>query len=343
MYELKLILDRVYNSYLPDLEDLLCLLSLEDKAQINTLFAFADEVRRKTAGERIVFRGVVEFANYCSNNCFYCGLNKENKKLTRYALREEEIIESVSYIFDSGINTVILQAGEDEDLDVGWLEKIIKDIKSRFPIAVTLSVGEKSIEAYRTWKNAGADRYLLKIETSHAGLYQSVHKQRSLDNRLRCLKVLKDLGYQTGSGNIIGLRGQTLQSIAEDIIFFKKEGFDMIAIGPFIPHPDTAFAYDAAGDIILTLKTLALTRIVMKNIHIPATTALASLGEGFLLEGIKSGADVLMLNFTPQYYRDFYQIYPGKKYVNHLLNSGRLSFEMITKNRGGVPDYFMSN
>ena len=197
-----------------------------------------------------------------------------------------------------------------------WLAGLIKDIKSRYEIAVTLSVGERPREDYKLWKDAGADRYLLKIETSDKKLYNSLHYGMDFENRLRCLRDLKGLGYETGSGIMVGLPGQTLRSIANDILFFKEWDFDMIGIGPFIPHGKTPLAGKQAGDVNLVLKTLALTRIVTKRANLPATTALGSLGKDFRVEGLKAGANVLMPNFTPAPYKKLYEIYPNKRCIS---------------------------
>ena len=223
----------------------------------------------------------------------------------------------------AGVKTAILQSGESEGVDTSWLREIIEEIKGRFDIAVTLSVGERSYRDYKIWKDAGADRYLLKIETSQKKLYDSLHAGSSFENRLRCLEYLRCLGYEVGSGNIVGLRGQTMSSIAEDIIFFKKEDFDMIGIGPFIPHPETELAGEAKGAADAALKVLALTRIVTKNTNLPATTALGSMERDFRIDGLKAGANVLMHNFTPAKYRRLYEIYPARRFIDYSKGGRR--------------------
>ena len=320
--KIDLILNRVYGSEVPDHKDLVYLLSVSSQEELQRIFDFADRVRREFVGDGILLRGIIEFSNYCRNSCLYCGLNKTNKSLKRYRLSGAEIQRSVRRIVGSGIQTVVLQSGEDHELEAGWLKEIIQTIKSECDIAVTLSVGERDIEDYRMWRYAGADRYLLKIESSDRRLYQSLHPGMSFDRRKKCLKELKDLGYQTGSGNIIGLRGQALSHLAGDILFFEREKFDMIGIGPFIPHPDTELSKVSPGDVLMTLKTLALTRIVTKNTHLPATTALASVcKEDLRGEGLKAGANVVMLNFTPEEYRPLYQIYPNKRCIGETVDS----------------------
>jgi biotin synthase len=333
------ILNKVYTAYLPEVEDIIFLLSLKSEEEIVELFNFADKVRKENLGDGILLRGIVEFSNYCRNTCFYCGLNKNNSRIKRYRLSKQEVLDSVDQIAKSGIKTVVLQSGEEEDLHPIWLSEIIAEIKSKLGIAVTLSVGERSYADYQLWKEAGADRYLLKIETTDPKLYALLHPGMNFENRVRCLKDLKQLGYQTGSGNIIGLKGQTLETIANDILFFKKEELDMIGIGPFIAHPGTELALEKRGDATLTLITIAVTRIVTKYPNIPATTALGSLGKDYRIEGLKTGANVLMPNFTPQPYRKYYEIYPGKRCVEEPVGACGFCMEGIAESIGRYIDY----
>ncbi len=311
------VLERVYNGR-PSLSgDIEYLLNLQDDAHKAALYGFADGVRKRFAGDGILVRGIIEFSNYCRNSCFYCGLNRYNKKLTRYRLSGDQIMTAVADIAAGGIKTVVLQSGEDDGLDPGWLKEVIERIKSNFDMAITLSVGEKTTEEYALWKRAGADRYLLKIETSDAALYHSMHPDMSFENRLACLKNLKALGYQNGSGNIVGLKGQTIGMLAKDILFFSQQELDMIGIGPFIPHQDTPLGEEPAGNLDLTLKVIAVARIVTKNAHMPASTAVGSLGTGDArLLALAAGANVIMPNFTPEPYKKLYEIYPGKRCIN---------------------------
>jgi biotin synthase len=238
---------------------------------------------------------------------------------------------------------VVLQSGETAGLDPGWFAQTIRDIKKRFDISVTLSVGEKNRDAYKLWKEAGADRYLLKIETTDDKLYERMHPGMSFENRVRCLGDLRELGYQTGSGNIIGLPGQTLESIARDILFFKEHDFDMIGIGPFIPHPGTELGEKHKGTVDLALKTVALTRIVTKNAHLPATTALGSLGKDHRVDGLKAGANVLMPNFTPAPYRKLYEIYPDKRCLDEPVGACAFCVEGMARSIGRCVDYGKGN
>lgn len=310
MYSLKDSLKNIYESEKPCRQDIEKILSLRAPKDMKTLFYFADGVKSQFMGKDVVLRGLVEFSNLCSNTCAYCGLNAANRKLKRYKMSAGEIIEAASGIYARGVKTIVLQSGEDKGLDGDRLSALIKKIKENFDMAVTLSLGEKTYEEYKMWRRAGADRYLLKIETSNKKLYEKLHPGMSFENRLRCLDYLKELKYATGSGNIVGLKGQTIRDIAEDIIFFKKNNFDMIAIGPFIAHPGTALAREKAGSVSLVLKTIALTRIMTRNKHIPAASSLSAGTRDFRDKALSAGANVIMLNFTPPRLRRFYEIYP---------------------------------
>jgi biotin synthase len=323
---------------LPDAESLERLLALE-AGEAAELFRLADGVRRDHMGDGILLRGIVEFSNFCRNRCRYCGLNVQNGKLPRYRMTQDEILRGAAQIAAAGVATVVLQSGEEDGLDPEWLAGIIRQIKTRCGLVVTLSVGERAREEYRLWRAAGADRYLLKIETTDRALYASLHPGMNLDNRLRCLADLRALGYQVGSGIIVGLPGQTLASIAADIQFFREHDFDMIGIGPFIPHAATPLSGATAGNAQLTLTTVALTRIVTRNAHLPATTALGSLGKSDLrLEALKAGANVLMPNFTPQPYRKLYEIYPGKRCVSEPVGACAFCMEAMAASIGRTID-----
>ncbi|MBN2830896.1 MAG: [FeFe] hydrogenase H-cluster radical SAM maturase HydE [Candidatus Omnitrophica bacterium] len=339
MFKLTGLLAKIKEADLPEAAELESVLSLESSDDLNTLFSFADLVRHEFCGEGIFLRGIIEFSNFCIRNCFYCGLNKNNLKIKRYRMKKDEILKSVELLAARNIKTVVLQSGDDSGIDVLWLRDIILEIKSKFDMAITLSVGERSFDDYKLWKDAGADRYLLKIETSDKALYESAHEGMSLDNRIRCLDDLKTLGYQVGSGNIVGLPGQTLKIIANDIIFFKERDLDMTGIGPFIPHGDSRFSNQDIGEALLTLKTIALTRIVTKNSHIPATTALGSLDKDYRMDGLGCGANVLMPNFTPQPYRKLYEIYPGKRCVDEPVGACNFCMDDMAKSLGRFIDY----
>ena len=326
------VIDRVYSAHLPDCSDIECLLSLEHDNDIEILLNFADKVRKKFVGDEILIRGLIEFSNYCRNTCFYCGLNKNNTNLQRYRLTDTQIMNAVQEIVNAKIKTVVLQSGEDDSVDAVWLKELVEQIKAEFDIAITLSVGERSYEDYRLWREAGADRYLLKIETTDRKVYHSLHTKMSFENRLECSKNLKRLGYQNGSGCLVGLKGQTIKSLAEDIIFFKKEKFEMLGIGLFIPHEATPLKNEPLGNLKLALKVIAVTRIVTKDVNMPATTAIGSIGKSDArLLALKAGANVLMPNFTPESYKKLYEIYPGKKCTFEKTNGCLSELENMAK------------
>jgi biotin synthase len=292
-------------------------LKSNDAATVEALIAEADRVRKLYMGDGILLRGIVEFSSFCKNTCAYCGLNKTNTRLERFRLTKEQILESVGRIAAARIKTVVLQSGEDDEISAGWLKDVIETIKCRFDMAITLSVGERSRDDYQLWKDAGADRYLLKIETTNPQLYADLHPAMDFNNRIRCLDDLRSCGYQVGCGAIIGLKNQTIEDIAGDISFFAENNFDMIGIGPFIPHAATVLGAEQRGSVEMTIKAVALTRMVTRTAHLPATTALGSVGKkDFRVDALKAGANVLMPNFTPIEYKKRYEIYPGKRCID---------------------------
>jgi len=339
MSNLEGLLARVRDAVLPSKDDLKEILSKEGESELKSIFSFADKIRKKFCGDGIFLRGIIEFSNYCVRDCFYCGLNRDNLKLRRYRMGKDEVLNSIAFLAGNNIKTVVLQSGDDASIDAAELKDIILEIKKRFDMAITLSVGERKLEDYKAWKEAGADRYLLKIETSDKKLYESMHTDMSFDRRIKCLDALRDLGYQVGSGNMVGLPGQTTGMLAKDIIFFKEKDLDMIGIGPFIPHDDSRFGQQKTGDSLFTLKVIALTRIVTKNAHIPATTALGSLDKDYRLDGLACGANVIMPNFTPQPYRRLYEIYPGKKCVDEPVGACNFCIDSMAKDLGRFIDY----
>jgi len=293
-----------------DLDYLTYLLSTSEYDE--ELFALADETRRKYVGDEVYLRAIIEFSNICTQNCLYCGLRAQNPSVKRYRMSVQEIVKRAEFIASLGvIGTVVLQSGEDPYYDTTTVNEAIDRIKS-LGLAITLSLGERSFEEYRVWKEAGADRYLLKHETASPELYARLHPGDSLEIRKAHLFELKRLGYETGTGCMVGLPGQTPYDLALDLVFFKELDADMIGIGPFIPHPGTPLAQSKGGDVRTTLKMVALTRIILPDANIPATTALGSIDKNGRLLALKCGANVIMPNLTPNIYRDKYEIYPGK-------------------------------
>ncbi|EKE03084.1 MAG: hypothetical protein ACD_20C00262G0004 [uncultured bacterium] len=279
------------------------------------LFMAADRVRKKYVGDDVHLRGLIEFSNICKQNCLYCGLRRDNKNLERYRLEPEEIIDFARKAVSYGYKTVVLQSGEDPYYTVDMMKYIIKEIKS-LDIAITLSIGEKTQEEYQAYKEAGADRYLLRIETTDKELYSKMDPDMDYLNRLSCLTFIRDLGYEVGSGCLVGLPGQTMESLADDILFFRAINADMIGVGPFIPNPDTPLKDEKGGVFELSLKVMAITRLLLPDINIPATTAMETLNPNGRIIALQSGANVVMPNVTEGDYRRKYAIYPGKICIN---------------------------
>ena len=275
------------------------------------IFKEADAVRKKYVGDGVHLRGLIEFSNICKCNCLYCGLQSSNKHVNRYRLSKDEILDIAKKGVDEGFKTIVLQSGEDEFFNTKLMCEIISEIKN-LGVALTLSIGEKSFEDYKAFKDAGADRYLLRIETTDKNLYKKMHPYANFDNRMRCLYDLKKLGYETGTGCLVGLPEQTLESLADDILFFKELDADMIGIGPFIPHPDTPLKNENNGSLDLAIKVMAVTRILLKDINIPATTAMETLHPEGRIMALQSGANVVMPNLTDDCHKKMYEIYPNK-------------------------------
>ncbi|WP_026881201.1 [FeFe] hydrogenase H-cluster radical SAM maturase HydE [Clostridium akagii] len=288
---------------------------LEDNSCNEVLYKAADRVRKKYMGDEVHLRGLIEFSNICKRNCMYCGLRSENKNIKRYRLMPDEIIELARKGTEYGYKTFVLQSGEDEFYTVEKMKYIISSIK-KMNVAVTISIGEKSFEEYKAYREVGADRYLIRIETTDKNLYDTMDPKMSHENRKNCLRDLKTLGYEVGSGSLVGLPNQTIESMADDILFFKEIGADMIGIGPFIPNGDTPLKNAKGGEFDLSLKVMALTRILLKDINIPATTAMETLNKNGRVIALQSGANVVMPNITEGEYRKLYALYPGKICVN---------------------------
>jgi biotin synthase len=288
---------------------------LKDDSQNSWLFSYADKVRKDNVGDEVHLRGLIEFSNICKRNCKYCGLRSENKTLERYRISVQDIIKYAKKASEMGYKTIVLQSGEDEYYSKEVLCEIIGEIK-KLDVALTLSVGERSFDEYKAFKDCGADRYLMRIETTDKNLYKSMHPNMDYENRVRCLKNIKELGYETGTGCLVGLKGQTIESLAQDILFFKELDADMVGIGPFIAHPQTPLKDDPNGNFTLALKVMALTRLMMPNINIPATTAMETLNPNGRIIALQSGANVVMPNVTTTEYRAKYEIYPNKICIN---------------------------
>lgn len=257
-------------------EEIVRLLEMPLDTDLSLLTAAADRVRSKYVGDEVHLRGLIEFSNYCKQNCLYCGFRRDNKKVTRFRLTEEQIIKFAKDASAQGYKTVVLQSGEDPFFTIDKMKRIISEVK-KFDLAITLSIGEKTFEEYEAYKEAGANRFLIRIETTDKDLYTKLDPDMDWENRLKCLQDLRTLGYEVGTGCLVGIPNQTLESLADDILFFKEINADMIGIGPFIPNENTPLKDEVGGKFEMALKVMAITRLLLPDINIPATTAMETL------------------------------------------------------------------
>lgn len=306
-------------------KDEIVFLLTEEKGQ-SALNAAADRTRRLFVGDEVHLRALIEFSSYCRQNCLYCGLRRDNSRADRYRLSAEDIIALAARAKDLGYKTVVMQSGEDLSFTADKMTGILRRIKD-MGLAVTLSVGEKPFEEYAAYREAGADRYLLRIETTDRALYKKLHPQMSFAERRRCLMDLKRLGYEVGTGCLIGLPGQTAASLAEDILFFQEIDADMIGIGPFIPNEDTPLGGGAGGNLMTALRFVSLLRLLLPDANIPATTAMETLALDARLLALQAGANVVMPNVTESGYRRQYALYPGKAGAGDTPEAAKASLE----------------
>jgi len=307
-------------------QEIISWLKQKEPSELKKLWDFADRIRRENVGEQIHLRGLIEFSNICSRKCFYCGINAGNSKLQRYQMAKEEILECAQTACKLGYGTVVLQSGENKGLDIDFLADVVREIKKTTGLAITLSVGQWDRRVYELWKQAGADRFLLRFETSDDQLYRRLHpdSKNGVAERFEALKLLKELGYEVGSGVMIGLPGQSYDSLADDLFKFKELDLDMIGTGPYLVHQDTElgeniqkYLLDAENQVPATeemgYKVFALARILCPNANIPATTAIATLNpENGYEKALACGCNVIMPNITPMKYRKLYNLYQGK-------------------------------
>lgn len=291
------------------------LFSPEAEKDRQYLYETARRTAHETFGNKVYLRGLIEFTNYCRNNCYYCGIRAGNKNASRYRLTQEEILECCREGYHLGLHTFVLQGGEDMSYSPQDVAKLVSSIKEAFPdCAVTLSIGERSHEDYVLWHKAGADRYLLRHETANEAHYRRLHPESlSLKHRMDCLYDLKSIGYQTGAGFMVGSPGQTIDTILEDLAFLKKLQPEMIGIGPFIPHKDTPFAHESAGSMTQTLVLLSILRLMHPAALLPSTTALSTIAENGRELGILAGGNVVMPNLSPGSVRKKYMLYNNKR------------------------------
>ena len=307
-------------------DEILAWLRETDPKQLEQLWQMADEARRQNVGDEVHLRALVEISNHCVRLCTYCGLRAANANVERYRMTEDEILECAHQAVALGLGTIVLQSGEDPHNTRHSVYELVRRIKAETPLAVTLSLGERLPEEFAMWRRAGADRYLLKFETSNRRLYRLIHpsRQAAAHDRLALLRVLRRLGFEMGAGVMIGIPGQSYDDLVRDVGLFHALDLDMIGVGPYVPHPATPLAQGLPGfplakdqqvpnSDLMTHKVIALTRLMCPRTNIPATTALATAAgeEGHRL-ALMRGANVIMPNFTPERFRRLYEIYPGK-------------------------------
>ncbi len=330
MTSLNNILEKAYKEHSLSKDEILSLLNSDGEE----LYKYADRVREESVGDGVHLRGLIEFSNICKCGCKYCGLRSPNTKIERYRLEPDEIIKYAKQGTELGYKTIVLQSGEDSFYDTEKLCYIISEIK-KFDTAITLSIGEKTFEEYKAYKDAGADRYLLRIETTDEELYKTMHPKMSLENRKQCLYNIKKLGYEVGTGCLVGLPNQTVDSLADDILFFKELDADMIGIGPFIPHPDTPLKGELnPKNFDMALKVMAVVRMLLPDINIPATTAMETINPMGRIIALKSGANVVMPNILDTEYKVKYEIYPNKICLNEHSGKCRNCIEGKIKSIG---------
>ena len=310
----KLLVSALRRNHKLDAGEYKALLLCKDTDTLNYLQQQAREVALARVGNRIFIRGLIEITNRCRNNCYYCGIRKGNSHIPRYGLSQEEILACCRDGYRLGFRTFVLQGGEAPDIRDEWVVETVASIRREFPdCAITLSLGEKSREAYLRFFRAGANRYLLRHETYNEEHYRKLHpEEMSLNHRLQCLDWLKKTGYQTGTGIMVGSPYQTVDHLVEDILYIERFCPEMIGIGPFLPHHDTPFASFGPGDMEMTLKLLSIFRLMHPAALIPSTTALATLAPDGRERGILAGATVVMPNLSPQGQRSKYSLYDNK-------------------------------
>lgn len=306
-------------------DEILNWLREEDPQALRELWSMADTARHCCVGDQVHLRGLIEISSHCVRQCAYCGLRAGNTQLARYRMSREEILACANEAVRLGYGTVVMQAGEDPGLSADFIADLVRAIKASTRLAVTLSLGERDDEELKLWRAAGADRYLLRFETSDRQLYETIHPSRAgrpTSDRIALLRRLGEIGYEVGSGVMVGIPGQTYESLADDLATFASLDLDMIGIGPYLPHPETPLANSTAprhvpNSELMVYKMVALTRLLCPQANIPATTALATINKASGREnGLQRGANVVMPNVTPTKYRAMYQIYPAKACID---------------------------
>ncbi len=331
-------------------EDLVMLLSADEEAR-KLVFAKGEEIKEKYVGNKVYYRGLIEFSNLCGKNCYYCGIRAGNKKANRYEVTEQEVLEAARYAWENKFGSIVIQAGERSGTRyVQRIERIVRMVKqmSNGELGITLSLGEQTEETYRRWFEAGAHRYLLRIEVSNPELYPKYHPQNKAhdyNERLEALYRLRKVGYQVGTGVMVGLPFQTVEDLADDLLFFQEHDIDMIGMGPYIEHEETPM-YKHKDKLIpkmerfyLSLKMVAVLRILMKDINIAATTAMQAIDPMGREKSIKVGANIIMPNLTPTKYREDYLLYEDKPCTDEDAEECKRCLEARIHMAGGQIGY----
>lgn len=341
----------------PDKNELIQMLSIEGEKELQELYRRAYAVKKKYVGTTVYFRGIIELSNICTKNCYYCGIRSGNPDFPRYTISLEDALAQAEWCYQKRYGSLVIQAGE--RTDKAWIDlvsELLRGIKklSNGELGITLSLGEQSLETYQSWFEAGAHRYLLRVETTNRTLYRELHPaDHDFEKRRNCLALLRKAGYQVGTGVMVGLPGQTYEDIAEDILFFYDEDVDMLGMGPYIPHHSTPLAhlvegFDKMQALTQGLKLIAACRIALKDVNIATTTALQALHPQGREMGLLAGANVLMPNITDTKYREGYQLYEGKpnldENADESLESLAASIERVGESIGygewGDPKHF---
>lgn len=335
----------MYNEKEYTKEKIIELLSITEEEKLNELYDEAYKIKLQNVGGLVYFRGIIELGNVCEKDCYYCGIRKSNNKVNRFVFDKESVLECAKWCYEQNYGSIVLQSGELKDKNyINFITDLLKEIQklSSGKLGITLSLGEQDEDTYKAWYNAGASRYLLRVETTNHSLFRSLHpKSHSLTERIKCLDILGKIGYQVGTGVMIGFPGQTMEDLADDIIFFKEKDIDMIGMGPYVRHSDTPFGQylDNSDEVKkerleLGLKMIAVTRLVLKDVNIATSTALQALHPLGRERGLKAGANIIMPVITPKTHRKDYMLYEDKPCMEDDAEDSKINIMKMVENIG---------